>query len=378
MLPRAQKRAKERPSSLSENSALAPATPPGLFLLAARYCSGEVRLARGWARTAATGNSPRTSPSTYLNAVAHVPVESGWTSRGSEHRWASVQGRKIIFHARDAAPAIALEQGWPGPLCVREVVTNRPEKAVSPGTLVPQFPSGEAPEPIQTAYTPAERAAIDGANEAFAVIIVAVDAVEDVDGWVPALVMGVRALRDRAKRETGALNYSDPEYRKRFGDLLNAEPIGPWLLDKHRRSLLSAVHYLGTDDAYLDIFLAWRATKITEEQRRKWLNLRTLVDHFKQWQNGAVPNIDRRTLDQKEVERIRTEGHKADTARLAEVEQARGELAAQTIKSTGTLWTVLEQAGPEKFVQSLKDHDAREFAKAAYELLGRWLKEPTA
>ena len=97
--------------------------------------------------------------------------------------------------------------------------------------------------------------------------------------------------------------------------------------------------------------MEWRATKITEKQRKKWRNLRTLVDHFKQWQDGTVPNNDRRTPDQKEIEQVRTEGHKADAARLAEVEQARRELATQTIESTETLWTVL-QAGPEKFVQS--------------------------
>jgi hypothetical protein len=99
------------------------------------------------------------------------------------------------------------------------------------------------------AYTPEERIAIDEANEAFAPIIEAVETLEEIEGWVPSLVRGVRALRDRAMRETGSLNYSDQQYRTKFGDLLSAEPIGPWLLDKRRRSLLDAVHYLGSDDS---------------------------------------------------------------------------------------------------------------------------------
>jgi hypothetical protein len=226
-------------------------------------------------------------------------------------------------------------------------------------------------------YTPQERTAIDKAIEAFGVVIKAVDTVEQFESWVPSVVRGVRALRDRAKRETGALNYLDPEYQKRFGDLLNDEPIGPWLLDKHRRSLLNAVHYLGSEDAYLDIFLDWLATKITEKQRKKWRNLRTLVDHFKEWQNGTTPNNDRRTPEQKEIERVRTEGHKADAARLAEVEQARQELATRAVETTETFWMALDHAGPEKFVQTLRDHDAKEYARAVYKLLGGWLKEPT-
>jgi hypothetical protein len=235
----------------------------------------------------------------------------------------------------------------------------------------------QAIAPTGSAYTPEERTAIDHANEAFAPVIKAIDTVENVEAWVPPLVRGVRALRDRAMRETGALNYMDQEYRKKFGDLLNAEPIGPWLLDDHRRSLLDAVHYLGSDHTYLDTFMEWRRTKITDEQRKKWRTLRTLVDHFKDWQSGTVPNRDRRTSDQRAIERIRTEGHKADAARLVEVEQARRELATRTIETTETFWTALRQAGAEKFVQTLRDHEARDYARTAYELLGRWLKEPT-
>jgi predicted DNA-binding protein (UPF0251 family) len=232
-------------------------------------------------------------------------------------------------------------------------------------------------EPTDFGYSPSELAAIDGANKAFALVIEAVDTFENIETWVPPLVRGVRALRDRAMRETGALHYLDPEYRKAFGDLLNAEPIGPWLLDKRRRSLLNAVHYLGSEDAYLDAFMEWRATEITEKQRGKWRNLRTLVDHFKQWQDGTIPNNDRRTPDQKEIEQVRTEAHKADAARLVEVEQARQELATRTVETTETFWVVLDQAGPEKYVQSLKDHDAKDYARAVYKLLASWLKEPT-
>jgi hypothetical protein len=187
---------------------------------------------------------------------------------------------------------------------------------------------------------------------------------------------GVRVLRSHAKRETGALNYFDQQYRTRFGDLLSAEPIGPWLLAHHAE--LDAVHYLGSDDERLDKFTAWRRTQITEEQRKKWRSLRTLVDHFKQWQSGAVRNHDRRTTDQKAIERVRTEGHKAEAARLAEVEQVRQELATGTIKTTETLWAALCRAGPEMVVQALKDHDAKDYARTVYELIGRWLNEPSA
>jgi hypothetical protein len=227
------------------------------------------------------------------------------------------------------------------------------------------------------AYTSEERAAIDRANEAIAPIIRAVDTVEDIEAWVPPVVRGVRALRDRAMRDTGALNYLDNEYRKTFGDLLNAEPIGPWLLGKTRRSLLHAVHYLGSDDSYLETFIDWRAKIITQKQRKKWRKLRTLVDHFKKWQRGSVPDRDRRTSEQKEIEAVRTEGHKADAALVAQVEQVRRELATHTIDSTDTLWVILDKAGPEMFVETLRNHDAKDYARAVYKLLGAWLKEPT-
>ena len=78
--------------------------------------------------------------------------------------------------------------------------------------------------------------------------------------------------------------------------------------------LLDAVHYLGEDDSYLDIFMDWRRAIITDKQRETWRALPTLVDHFKHWQSGTVPNKDRRTSDQKTIEKVRTEGHKADRA----------------------------------------------------------------
>ena len=43
-------------------------------------------------------------------------------------------------------------------------------------------------EPTEFAYSSAERAAIDEANEAFAPIIEAIDMVENIDGWVPPVV----------------------------------------------------------------------------------------------------------------------------------------------------------------------------------------------
>jgi hypothetical protein len=233
-------------------------------------------------------------------------------------------------------------------------------------------------EPTDFGYSPSELAAIDGANKAFAPIIKAIDTLENIEAWVPPVVKGVRAFRDRAMRETGALNYLDHQYRKLFRKLLSHEPIGPWLLDEHRRSLLDAVHYLGSNDSYLDAFLEWRRTKITENQRRKWRSPRTLVDHFKRWQSSVVPNTDRRTTDQKAIERVRAEGHKADAARIAEVEQARREFANRTIATTDTFWAALRQAGPEKFVQALREHDAKDYARAAHQLLGDWLKEPTS
>jgi hypothetical protein len=42
------------------------------------------------------------------------------------------------------------------------------------------------------------------------------------------------------------------------------------------------------------------------------------------------------------------------------------------------LWTVLDEARPEKVFQSLRDHDAKDYGRVLYELLGTWLKEPTA
>jgi hypothetical protein len=240
-----------------------------------------------------------------------------------------------------------------------------------------QPPQEQAVEPAGYAYTPAERTVIDQANEAFAPVIRAAESIENIENWVPPLVRGVRALRDRAMRETGALNYLDDQYRRMFHELLNAEPIGPWLLDEHRRSLLNAVHYLGSNDSFLDTFIEWRRTKITEKQRKKWRSLRILVDHFRNWQSGIVPNNDRRTSDQKIIEKVRAEGHKADRAREAEVEQAHRELATRTIETTDTFWTALRQAGPERFVQALKDHDAKDYARATYQLLGHWLKEST-
>jgi hypothetical protein len=239
-------------------------------------------------------------------------------------------------------------------------------------------PDDQTIEPHEFEYTPEERAALDEANEAFAPIIEAVETVEDIERWVPPVVKGVRALRDRAMRETGALNYQDGRYKRAFGDLLNAEPIGPWLLDPHRRPLLDAVHYLGSDDAYIDEFIEWRRTKITTKQREGWRKLPTLVDHFTRWQSGITPSKDRRTPDQKAIERVRADGHKADQAREREVERARQELVTKTVETTDTLWTVLRQAGPEKFVQALKEHDAKDYARTVHQLLAVWLREPAS
>jgi hypothetical protein len=179
-------------------------------------------------------------------------------------------------------------------------------------------------------------------------------------------------------RETGALNYQDGQYKRAFGDLLNAEPIGLWLLNPHRRPLLDAVHYLGSDDAYIGEFIEWRRTKITTKQREGWRKLPTLVDHFRRWQSGITPSKDRRTPDQKAIERVRAEGHKADQAHEREVEQARQGLVTTTVETTDTLWTVLRQAGPEKLVQALKEHDAKDYARTVHQLLAVWLKEPAS
>ena len=68
--------------------------------------------------------------------------------------------------------------------------------------------------------------------------------------------------------------------KKAFGDLLNAEPIGPWLLDKRRRSLLNAVHYLGSDDV-----LSRRVSRVAGDQ-----------DHGKTAGKMAQPSHARRAL----------------------------------------------------------------------------------
>jgi hypothetical protein len=261
--------------------------------------------------------------------------------------------------------------------------TDPAPKGIGPasdGSRVPkdtaeQTQDERATQPTSFAYTPEERTAIDEANEAFAPIIEAVDTLENIEGWAAPLIRGVRALRSRAKRESGALNYFDQQYRTRFGDLLSAEPIGPWLLAHHAE--LDAVHYLGSDDAYLDAFMEWRRTEITEKQRHQWRSLRTLVKRFKQWQTGTVPSNDRRTADERAIEQVRTEGHRADAARLAEVAQARQELATGTIKSTETLWAILRQAGPEVVLQALREHEAKDYILTLIQLANPWLNEPS-
>jgi hypothetical protein len=59
------------------------------------------------------------------------------------------------------------------------------------------------------------------------------------------------------------------------------------------------------------------------------------------------------------------------------VEQTRRELATHAIENTDTFWAILDKAGPERFVESLRDHGAKDYARAVYGLLGAWLKEPT-
>jgi hypothetical protein len=225
-------------------------------------------------------------------------------------------------------------------------------------------------------YKPAERAAIDDANEVFGPVIEAdveaADRLEDIERWAPSLVRGVRAIRDRAMREVGARNRFSNEYRKQFRALLIAEPIGPWLLDPNHRADLDAVNYLGDDDN-LDKFIDWCATTMTDKDRRKWRKLRTRVMHFKIWRTGAVGKSDRRTPDQKEIEKVRAEGHKAEAALLGEIEQARRELATHAIETTDTLWAILARAGSDMVFQSLKDHDAEDFGRALYKKLGAWL-----
>ena len=90
-------------------------------------------------------------------------------------------------------------------------------------------------------------------------------------------------------------------------------------------------------------------------------------------QSGTVPNKDRRTSDQNTIEKVRTQGHKADAAMLAEVEQVRQDFATQAIKRTETLWPVLRQVWRCSFRLS----GTIDYARTAYELLGRWLNEPT-
>jgi hypothetical protein len=251
------------------------------------------------------------------------------------------------------------------------------EGSVRADTGANRIPDDSVIAGCECGYTADERAHINEANAAFTLIIKAAQTLEDIENWVPPLVRGVRALRERAMREMGALNHFDQKYRSRFADLLNAEPIGPWLLEDTRRSLLNAVHYLGSDATYLVSFLEWRRSTITDEERKKWRSLRILVDHFKQWQGGKVrKNKDRRRNDAKEIERVRADGHKADAARQAEAEQARQELASRTIETAETLWAVLQQSGPDRLVHAIKEHGGKEYAKAVYDVLGLWLKEP--
>jgi hypothetical protein len=235
-------------------------------------------------------------------------------------------------------------------------------------------------EITSSGYKRAERAAIDDANEVFSPVIEAdvkaVERLEDIEHWAPSLVRGVRAIRDRATRETGALNRCGHHYKKRFGDLLIVEPIGPWLLDKNRRADLDAVHYLG-DDGNLDKFMDWRATKMTEKDRKRWRKLRTQVEHFKKWRKGAVGITDRRTSAQRAIEQVRADGHKADAASLAQIEQLRRELITG-IETAETLSLALDHAGVEKVVDAILACQTDGFARTVYELLGNRLKEPIA
>jgi hypothetical protein len=61
---------------------------------------------------------------------------------------------------------------------------------------------------------------------------------------------------------------------------------------------------------------------------------------------------------------------------IIELQQARQELATKAVENPETLWTVLDEARPEKVFQSLRDHGAKDYARVLYELLGAWLKEP--
>jgi hypothetical protein len=122
----------------------------------------------------------------------------------------------------------------------------------------------------------------------------------------------------------------------------------------------------------------WRATKMTEKDRKKWRSLRTQVNHFKKWRQGAAPKADRRTSDQREIEQVRAEGHKAEAALLAQVEQARRELVTSTIETTESLSMALDHAGAEKVVEAIMACQTQGFARAVYKLLANRLNEPTA
>ena len=75
---------------------------------------------------------------------------------------------------------------------------------------------------------------------------------------------------------------------------------------------------------------------------------------------------------------MRTESHKADPARLSGSGAGPSELARLTIESIETFWTVLHQAGPEKFVQALKDSDAKDYGRDRIQAVRGWLKDRAA
>jgi hypothetical protein len=59
-----------------------------------------------------------------------------------------------------------------------------------------QIQDGEhGPDATDFEYTPEERTAIDAANEAFGLVIQAVNTFGNMEAWVPTLVRGVRAFR---------------------------------------------------------------------------------------------------------------------------------------------------------------------------------------
>lgn len=230
---------------------------------------------------------------------------------------------------------------------------NTPDKA---STAVPvDSPSQLVADASTFSYSNAERAQIDAMIRAYQPVVEAVGVIENFENWARDLVFGVRAIRDRAFRESGTTGRQDYKYKKRFGALLAAEkPIGPFLLHSSRHAELDAVHYLGQAEGRFDDFIAWTRT-LESKHRTRWRTLRTLVGHYKRRIKPPAAHVEAETITPA---------------------SERSEAVPDQISPAEKLWRVIEPGGPELVVEVIREQRDRAFGRRLVELLQEWLREP--